>query len=101
MPSTPAEWQKVADEFEQLWNFPHAIGALDGKHCLLQAPFNAGSEFYNYKKSHSIVLMGLVNANYEFMYVDIGKSVLLPIHSYNCTIWQTTSGRNYQGWHIS
>ena len=29
---TADNWHKVATEFETLWNFPHCIGAVDGKH---------------------------------------------------------------------
>lgn len=49
----------IADKFEEKWNMPHCIGSIDGKHCIFQAPSNAGSMFYNYKKSHSIVLLGI------------------------------------------
>ncbi|KYN21916.1 hypothetical protein ALC57_05700 [Trachymyrmex cornetzi] len=31
-PSTAMEWQVVAEKFNTWWQFPHCIGALDGKH---------------------------------------------------------------------
>lgn len=45
---------------------------MDGKHVILQAPSFSGTEFYNYKQFFSIVLFALVDANYNFMYVDVG-----------------------------
>lgn len=45
---------------------------MDGKHVLLQAPFKSESEFYNYKKSFSIILMALVDADYCFTFIDVG-----------------------------
>lgn len=72
MPNNPEQWLKVADEFENLWNFPHCIGAMDGKHVILQAPINSGTEFRNYKDSFSIVLFVLVDAQYNINFVDVG-----------------------------
>lgn len=71
-PNTIEEWLSVADAFEQRWNFPHVIGALDGKHIRLTSPPSSGSYFYNYKGFYSIILMALVNAKYEFIFVDVG-----------------------------
>ncbi|MCL4153914.1 UNVERIFIED_CONTAM: hypothetical protein GTU68_035447, partial [Idotea baltica] len=71
-PSTHEEWKEVAKEFDSLWQFPNCCGSIDGKHIRIKAPQNCGSYFYNYKGFHSVVLMALVNANYEFLYVDIG-----------------------------
>ncbi|KYN11043.1 hypothetical protein ALC57_16822 [Trachymyrmex cornetzi] len=38
----------------------------------LLCPDNAGYNFYNYKNSHSIVLLAICDANYIFRFIDIG-----------------------------
>ena len=66
------KWKHIAEEFEELWQFPHCLGSLDGKHIMIQAPKNSGSLFFNYKKHFSVVLLAVVDANYKFVIVDIG-----------------------------
>ena len=72
-PTSQADWQEIASEFEAQWNLPHVIGALDGKHVCIECPKNAGSDFYNYKGFHSINLMAMCDAHYRFTYVNIGR----------------------------
>ena len=72
LPSTRAEWRGVAHDYNTRWNMPHCLGALDGKHITIIKPDNSGATFFNYKHNFSIVLMALVNAHYEFTYVDVG-----------------------------
>ena len=74
LPNSEHDWLKVAQEFENHWNFPNALGAIDGKHVVMQAAARSGSSFFNYKKTHSIVLMAICNARYQFTVVDIGDS---------------------------
>ena len=73
-PSTPEEWDNIAYIFENEWNFPNCLGAIDGKHVVMQAPARSGSSFFNYKKTHSIVLMAVCDAFYKFILLDIGDS---------------------------
>lgn len=37
-------------------------------------PKGSGSYFFNYKKTHSVVLMAIANANCEFLYCDTGTN---------------------------
>ncbi len=71
-PANTEEWKQPSDGCERLWNFPHCLGAIDGKHIQMQAPVNCGSQYYNYKGSHSIVLMAVCDYNYCFTLLDIG-----------------------------
>ena len=71
-PKTSSDWEKIADKFQSKWQFPHCIGALDGKHVTITAPKRTGSLYFNYKGTFSIVLMALVDSNYKFLYIDVG-----------------------------
>ena len=72
LPQDAKDWQLIAKNFQLLWDFPHCLGALDGKHVLMKAPDNSGSLFYNYKHNFSIVLMALVDAKYKLILIDVG-----------------------------
>lgn len=72
LPKNSNEWKILSNGFLEKWNFPHCLGAIDGKHITCKAPPNTGSSYYNYKGCFSIVLMTLVDSNYMFTYVNIG-----------------------------
>jgi hypothetical protein len=48
VPNSIAEWKSISNEFMDLWDFPHCIGAL----------------YFNYKKFFSIVLLAVCDARY-------------------------------------
>ena len=61
-------------DFYTLWNFPNCCGAMDGKHIVIRCPSKSGSEFYNYSKDYSVILLAIVDANYKFMYIVVGTN---------------------------
>ncbi|XP_039281931.1 protein ANTAGONIST OF LIKE HETEROCHROMATIN PROTEIN 1-like [Nilaparvata lugens] len=74
VPSTKEEWELVQRKFEVQWNFPNCIGAIDGKHVQIKCPAESGSIYYNYKGTFSIILFALVDAEYNFLYIDVGAN---------------------------
>lgn len=74
MPANSDEWLAVAQAFSTKWNFEHTLGAVDGKHIRLRKPRSAGSKYFNYKGFHSIILLAVADANYKFLYIDVGKT---------------------------
>jgi hypothetical protein len=72
LPSSEEQWKAIADELDRSWNFPHCIGALDGKDVVIQRPEITVGEFYNYEGTESIILVAIVDVNYCFIYVNVG-----------------------------
>ena len=71
VPSSQKEWLEIALKFEEKWNLSNCVGAIDGKHIVMQPPANAGSYYYNYKNTHFIVLMAVAGPGYECLYADV------------------------------
>ncbi|XP_077327569.1 uncharacterized protein LOC143962118 [Lithobates pipiens] len=70
---TAEDWSRISEVFWQRCNFPNCVGAIDGKHIHIVKPMGSGSQYFNYKKYFSFVLMAVADANYCFSYIDIGS----------------------------
>lgn len=66
------DWEDVANNFKIKANFPMCLGAIDGKHIRIENFPNSGSMHFNYKHYYSVVLLAVVDADYKFIFVDIG-----------------------------
>lgn len=73
-PNSQEKWRAIAAKFEARWQFPHCIGAMDGKHIDIVPPADSGSYYFNYKGKHSMVLLAIVDAEYRFLLVDFGTN---------------------------
>ena len=71
-PTTTKEWEEISIKFMQRWNFPNGIGEIDGKHIVKQRPKDFGLQYRNYKRAYSIILLGMIGPEYEFLYTGVG-----------------------------
>ena len=69
------DWKNIAADFKNITQFDHCIGAIDGKHVIIQTPPKSGTDFYNYKKTFffSFVLLAVADANNRLLYIDVGS----------------------------
>ena len=73
-PNTVSKWLEISEKFPQRWNFPNTIGAIDGKHIVLEQPKNLGSHYHSYKGTDSIILMAVVSPEYQFLYAEVSMN---------------------------
>jgi hypothetical protein len=70
---TVAQFENIAQDFWDTWQFPNCIGCINGKHIRIKRPQNSGSMYYCYKNYYSIGLLAITDANYKFFTVDVGS----------------------------
>ena len=73
-PETKEQWKNIAQDFGDLWQFPHVVGAIDGWHVGIEAPAKSIciriikerliSLFYNHL--HYILRLSDVLPNFSF-----------------------------------
>ena len=58
---------QTVDEFKTKWGVPQCFGAIDGSHVPISAPDLLHTDYYNRKGWYSMLIQGLVDANYLFL----------------------------------
>jgi hypothetical protein len=71
-PPSTEDWKNISNQFENQWNLPNCVGAMDGKRVVIRAPNKRGSLYFNYRKNFSVVLFAICDAAYCFTCVDVG-----------------------------
>ncbi|XP_029343761.1 uncharacterized protein LOC115033804 [Acyrthosiphon pisum] len=65
-------WKNIAARYNLLWQLPHCLGSINGKHIRIKKFNNTGSRNFNYKGFFSIQLLACADADGCFITVDIG-----------------------------
>ena len=56
------------------WDFPHVVGALDGKNVRIECPKHSGSLCYNSKQYFSMIFLAVCDANYGSNFGSYGSN---------------------------
>ena len=73
-PSTINDWNCISERFEEVWDFPHVVGAItDGKHMRIDYPKLSGTLYHNCKGFFSVVLLAVCDADCCFTLFDFGS----------------------------
>ena len=57
---TGDQLQTILAGFEELWNIPQCVGAIDGSHMPVLAPTGNHTDYYNCKGWYSVLVQGTV-----------------------------------------
>ena len=71
-PCLPDDWTNIGEDFMELWNLPHCIGAIDGNTLPLNAQSIVALYITTIKGFFSTVLMAVCDAHYVFTFINIG-----------------------------
>ena len=60
------QYHDISQVFRDKKGFPSIIGALDGTHVKMKAPYNHGADYINRKKYHSLILQAVCREDLTF-----------------------------------
>ena len=74
-PESEDQILKAIFKVESVWQFPGVFGGIDDCHIPIKCPHDGNEvriEYYNFKNFYSIVIMGIVTADYRFLWANVG-----------------------------
>ena len=74
-PETVDQMLTAISQMEDKWQFPSAFGRVDGCHIPMKCPSGgneARKKYYNFKNFYSVVMMGIVGADYKILWTSVG-----------------------------
>ena len=89
MPATQDEFKANILDMDEFWQFPCYWSAIDGCHIPMKCPpggLEACKEYHNFKNFYSVVLMGMVDSHYRFVWASCG----FPGNSNDAIIFKST-----------
>ena len=89
-PKNQRDFSNMMGEMDSEWQFPFAFSAIDGSHLPTKCPPGgpqAMKQYHNFKNFYSIILLGLVDPNYRFIWASVGA----PGNTHDSTLFQSTS----------
>jgi hypothetical protein len=87
MPSPTKEmFKEIVKDFIICWNSPNQFGSIEGKQVGNKCTVNCGSQYFNYKQCHSIVLQAVAFANIWTWEHMVNKVMLEFSNAQLCTV---------------
>ena len=89
MPKSEDEFRSKILDMEEAWQFPCCWSAVDGCHIPIKChpgELESCKEYHNFKNFFSVVLMGMVDSKYRFVWASCGY----PGNSHDSVIFQST-----------
>ncbi|CAF2119842.1 unnamed protein product [Rotaria magnacalcarata] len=71
-PDNHQEIKDTSSKFLRKFGYPMCIGAVDGTHISIKPPLGLETDYFNYKKYHSVIMLAVVNADLGFTYINVG-----------------------------
>ncbi|KJH52726.1 hypothetical protein DICVIV_01070 [Dictyocaulus viviparus] len=90
-PITRKYLEEVAEKAQELYDYPRAVGFLDGRHIAIKKPNGGIEAFLNYKNFQSIILMAVCDVYHRFLIFDVGT----PGHLGDASVFQNSNIRTF------